>query len=184
MCTLVTLPPCSVWAAFASLNLDERAVTLRRLAKFSECGTMGGHLILRRADCYLLPSRSICWDVSRLSGFLLSLVGLTFFWSAERTCTALAFQTFRRAAACAVGDIHYLGHSYRAYADLTRAILLTVSVAPWRGIAPRLCPRLINATSSDADAVLFVRRHSYGCTLLFDTGAVILPRPVPLSSLK
>ena len=42
----------------------------------------------------------------------------------------------------------------------------------------------MSADLSDADAVLFVRRHSYGCTLLFDTGAVILPRPVPSNSLK
>ena len=56
-----------------------------------------------------------------------------------------------RLAPCCCTTI--LGHSYRAYADLfTRAILLTVSVAPWRGIAPRLCPTLIDATSSDADA--------------------------------
>lgn len=106
---------------FRQSYLDERAVTLRRLAKFSECGTIGGHLILHRADMLFCP-------VALFAG--MSLVGCrasfgrtNLFWSAERTCTALAFQTFRRVAACAVGDIHYLGHSYRAYADLfTRAL--------------------------------------------------------------
>lgn len=104
---------------FRQSYLDERAVTLRRLAKFSECDTMPTPLILHRADMLFCP-------VALFAG--MSLVGCrasfgrTNFWSAERTCTALAFQTFRRAAACAVGDIHYLGHSYRAYADLTRAL--------------------------------------------------------------
>ena len=65
-----------------------------------------------------------------------------------------------RLAPCCCTTI--LGHSYRAYADLfTRAILLTVSVAPWRGIAPRLCPTLM-MRHHNVMLCCFVRRHSYG----------------------
>ena len=40
------------------IKWDERAVTLRRLAKFSDFGTIGGHLILHRADM-LSPAQSL-----------------------------------------------------------------------------------------------------------------------------
>jgi hypothetical protein len=76
VCTLVTLPTCSIWSAFASLNLDERAVTLRRLAKFSECGTMCGHLILHRADCNSTQSLYLLGCLSSVAEP--PLVGLTF----------------------------------------------------------------------------------------------------------
>jgi hypothetical protein len=136
--------------------LDERAITLRRLAKFSECGTMCGHLIFHRADCYLLPSRSICWDVSRLSG-------LCYPWSDYLlVCGA----DLHRSCALEVPD----GHDLRRVVALlfsdtltepTQTCLLTASIAPWQGLAPCLCPTL-SMRHHIVMLPFFVRRHSYG----------------------
>lgn len=78
------------WAAFASQGFstsprlacrgalsDERQVTLLRLAKFSECDTIGGHLILHRADM-LSPTQSLYLLVCLSSFAEPPLVGLTF----------------------------------------------------------------------------------------------------------
>ena len=115
VCTLVTLPTCSIWSAFASLRgiFDNEHGSLA-VAHF---GREGGNapplsqvfgmwhdaeafMFFHRADCYSARSLYLPGCLSSL-GSLLSF-GRTNFWSAERTCTALALSKFQTDTTCAV----------------------------------------------------------------------------------
>ena len=92
VCTLVTLPTCSIWSAFASLrgifNNEHGSLAVAHF------GREGGNApplsqvfgMWHDAEAFnsfivliaILPGRSICLDVSRLSGLCYPLVGLTF----------------------------------------------------------------------------------------------------------